>query len=217
MKAEKTTGKRAYLTRDDRRRVLLDVAAQVVEQQGWQALSMISVAEAAQVSRQLIYQHFASVDELMADTMSHLFRSRYENIRAGISEHPNDLAALIEVVEQQTFGDSPERVRALWQMLTATYSDSAEARRMGKRLRHLLIKLWAPYVQQRLGLDERRARALSWMLNMAFWGAHQLVEEGELNRTAALELFTGLLLSLQDRPAAAQRAAPKTRSKGATQ
>jgi len=110
----------------------------------------------------------------------------------------------------------PERVRALWQMLTATYSDSAEARRMGKRLRHLLIKLWAPYVQQRMGLDERRARALSWMLNMAFWGAHQLVEEGELNRTAALELFTGLLLSLQDRPAAAQRAAPKTRSKGAT-
>jgi AcrR family transcriptional regulator len=206
MKADKKTArktpqearKRAYLSRDDRRTALLDVAAAVVETQGWQALSMISVAESAQVSRQLIYQHFASVDELMADTMSHLFRSRYESIRAGIAENPSDLSVLLRVVEQQTFGDSPERVRALWQMLTATYSDNAETRRMGQRLRHLLTKMWAPYMQQRLGLDAQRAQALSWMLNMAFWGAHQLVEEGELSRSAALELFAGLLMRLDD-------------------
>ncbi len=221
MKAEKKTGrkaprpaqKRAYLSRDDRRTALLDVAAAVVESQGWQALSMISVAESAQVSRQLIYQHFASVDELMADTMSHLFRSRYESIRAGIAENPEDLSVLLRVVEQQTFGDSPERVRALWQMLTATYSDNAETRRMGQRLRHLLTKMWAPYMQQRLGLDEKRAQALSWMLNMAFWGAHQLVEEGELSRGGALELFTGLLMRLDDTPApAAARKAPSGKS-----
>ncbi|HEY1077951.1 MAG TPA: TetR/AcrR family transcriptional regulator [Fontimonas sp.] len=206
MKAEKKAGrkkaaepqKRAYLSRKERRTALLDVAAAVVESQGWQALSMISVAEAAQVSRQLIYQHFASVDELMADTMSHLFRGRYESIRSGIAENPTDLVALLRLVEEQTFGDSPERVRALWQMLTATYSDNVEARRMGQRLRHLLTKMWAPFMQQRLGLDEKRAQALSWMLNMAFWGAHQLVEEGELSRGAALELFNGLLLSLDD-------------------
>lgn len=202
MKAQDSTRKRAYLSRNDRRQALLDVAAAVVEQQGWQALSMISVADAAQVSRQLIYQHFASVDELMADTMSHLFRNRYESIRSGIAADPADLTDLLKIVEQQTFGDSPERVRALWQMLTATYSDNAETRRMGQRLRHLLTKMWAPYMQQRLNLDEKRAQALSWMLNMAFWGAHQLVEEGELNRSTALELFAGLLMSLDNTPVA---------------
>lgn len=223
MKAEKKTTrkapqpapKRAYLSRDERRTALLDVAAAVVESQGWQALSMISVAEAAKVSRQLIYQHFASVDELMAGTMSHLFRNRYESIRSGIAENPTDLFALLRLVEEQTFGDSPERVRALWQMLTATYSDNVEARRMGQRLRHLLTKMWAPFMQQRLGLDEKRAQALSWMLNMAFWGAHQLVEEGELSRSAALELFNGLLLSLDDSkvPPAARKSS-KTKASG---
>ncbi len=61
MTPKKEPAQRAYLARDDRRAALLDVAATVVETQGWPALSMISVAETAEVSRQLVYQHFTSV------------------------------------------------------------------------------------------------------------------------------------------------------------
>jgi len=201
--------KRAYLARDDRRLALLDIAATVVEQQGWPALSMISVAETAKVSRQLVYQHFSSVDELMADTMSHLFRSRYENIRSGIGESSSDLTGLMRLVEQQTFGDNPARVRALWQMITATYSDNAETSRMGTRLRHLLTKLWTPMVMQQFGLGEAQARTLVWMLHMAFWGAHQLVHDGEISRKSSNELFTWMLMKLMtpDAAAAAREAA----------
>jgi len=196
MTRQKPAEKRAYLARDDRRLALLDVAATVVEQQGWQALSMIAVAEAAKVSRQLVYQHFTSVDELMADTMSHLFRSRYENIRSSIGDSGSDLAGLIRIVEQQTFDENPARVRALWQMITATFSENAETSRMGMRLRHLLTKLWTPVVMEQFALNEPQGRALAWMLNMAFWGAHQLVHDGEINRKTATDLFTWMLLRL---------------------
>lgn len=198
----KPAAKRAYLARDDRRAALLDVAAAVVEEQGWPALSMIAVAEAAQVSRQLVYQHFASVDELMADTMSRLFRNRYENIRSSIGS-TGDMSELLRIVEQQTFDDHPGRVRALWQMITATYSDNAETSRMSTRLRHLLVKLWAPTLARQFGLPESQASALSWMLLMAFWGAHQLVHDGELDRRGATELFTWMVLRLQGPGAAA--------------
>ena len=217
MTRKKPIEKRAYLARDDRRLALLDVAATVVEQQGWPALSMISVAETAKVSRQLVYQHFASVDELMADTMSHLFRSRYENIRSGIGESSNDLAGLMHLVEQQTFGDNPARVRALWQMITATYSDNAETSRMGTRLRHLLTKLWTPMVVQQFGLKEAEARALVWMLHMAFWGAHQLVHDGEISRKTGNELFTWMLVKLTSPEGeATQATAPAAKTKTAT-
>lgn len=205
---QKPAGRRAYMARNDRREALLEVAAGVVERAGWPALTMMAVAEAANVSRQLVYQHFDSVDTLMADTMSHLFSSRYARIRAGVERGPADLSELVHIVEQQTFHDSPERVRALWQILTVTEAESPETRRMGRRLRHLLIKLWAPFVQQRLGLDAAQARALSWMLNMAFWGAHQLVEDGELSRRAASDLFIILLQRLEtSAPRAAARLA----------
>lgn len=196
MPPPKKPSKRAYLARDDRRTALLAVAATVVEQQGWPALSMISVAEAAKVSRQLVYQHFASVDELMADTMSHLFRERFENIRISIERNSGNLTELMRVVDQETFDANPGRVRALWQMITATYSDSAETSRMGRRLRHLLTKLWSPMLSQRLEFTGAQSAAMAWMLNMAFWGAHQLVHDGEISRKTAHDLFNWMLMRL---------------------
>ena len=203
------TTKRTYLARDDRRAALLDVAATVVEQQGWPALSMISVADAAQVSRQLVYQHFASVDELMADTMSHLFRERFETIRQSIQNNGGNLIELMKVVDKETFDAKPGRVRALWQMITATYSDNAETSRMGQRLRHLLTRLWAPMLAERVEFTAPQSEAMAWMLHMAFWGAHQLVHDGEIDRKTANELFGWMLMKLlsPDTAAAAATAA----------
>lgn len=73
--------KRNYLAKDNRRLALLETAVVVVEKHGSPALSMISVAEQARVSRQLMYQHFESLDQLMTETMTHIFREGYERVR----------------------------------------------------------------------------------------------------------------------------------------
>jgi AcrR family transcriptional regulator len=188
--------KRAYLARDSRRQALLDVAARVVEEQGWQGLSMISVAAAGKVSRQLVYQHFPSVDELIAATLTHLFSDQYLALREVIAEHPDDLASLVRLAEALTFDDRPGRTRALWQMLTATYSSDPQTTGSGTRARHLITKMWADTVRKHFELDEPRARALAWMLSMALWGAHQVVTEGDLDREAGIELFTWMVQRL---------------------
>ena len=195
--AGKAAKKRSYLAKDDRRSALLRTAAEVVEKHGWPALSMIAVAEHAKVSRQLVYQHFASLDELMAETMTEIFRELYESMRESIRANPTNITDLTLFAERMTFSLSPGRTRALWQMITATYSDSAEATRMSRRLRHLLTNLWAPTTRDAFGLPERETRALVWMLHMAFWGAHQLVDEGEIDRELASKLFLWMLTQIQ--------------------
>lgn len=205
MKKTSAPSKRPYLAKETRREALLDVACKVVEAQGWPALSMISVAETAKVSRQLVYQHFQSVDELMADTMSRLFSSGYDNIRKSIRTSSGDLAAMVQFAEHQTFDESPARVRALWQMITATYSENAETARMSARMRHLIIKLWAKKISEEFGLNEPQSRAMAWMLNMAFWGAHQMEHDGEISRKTSNELLIWMISCMKNggKPASA--------------
>lgn len=195
--ATRAAKKRSYLSKDDRRLALVETAAQVVEKQGWPALSMITVAEQAKVSRQLVYQHFESLDELMAETMTHIFRDAFERLRQNIQFDTGNLASLTGAVEELAFNSPPGRARALWQMITATYSDSAEATRMSRRLRHLLTNLWMPVGRDALGLKDTESRVMIWMLHMAFWGAHQLVEEGEVDRETAMRLFMWMLTQVQ--------------------
>jgi AcrR family transcriptional regulator len=192
-----TAKKRSYLAKDDRRQALLKTAAEVVEKQGWAALSMISVADHAKVSRQLVYQHFASLDELMTETMTQIFREAYERVRGTIQGNPGNITTLVSAAQDLTYNLTPGRTRALWQMITATYSESAEALRLSRRLRHLLMNLWMPAATDAFGLKDTEARGLIWMLHMAYWGAHQLVDEKELDRETATRLFQWLLTQAQ--------------------
>ncbi len=205
--------KRGYLAKDARHQSLLQTAAAVVEKDGWPALSMISVAAHAKVSRQLVYEHFSSVDQLMSETMTQLFREMFERMREGIQRNPDNLADLTLFAERMTFDLSPGRTRALWQMITATYSDNLEATRMSRRLRHLLTKLWAPITQGAFGLEDPHSGALTWMLHMAFWGAHQLVDDGEIDRDTASKLFVWMVTRIQAGGAVAPSKARKAGKK----
>src|SRR5271169_1164826 len=69
---------RPYLAAALRRDHLLEVAARLVRQGGWAALSMQGLAAAAGVSRQLVYEHFASADELSVAALTHLFERAYD-------------------------------------------------------------------------------------------------------------------------------------------
>lgn len=210
MKPARAAKKRSYLAKDDRRLALLQTAAAVVEKHGWPALTMIAVAEQAKVSRQLVYQHFESLDQLMVETMTQIFREGFERVREGIQRNTGNIASLTQAVEELAFNSPPGRARALWQMITATYSDSAETARMSRRLRHLLTNLWMPVGRDAFGLKDTEARVMIWMLHMAFWGAHQLVDEGEVDRETAMRLFVWMLTQIQ---AGSVIAPPKTGKK----
>lgn len=73
------TGRAKRLPREQRRTQLLDCALQIFVAKGFHAASMDDIAEAAEVSKPVLYQHFPGKHELFLDLLdTHLAQLRAE-------------------------------------------------------------------------------------------------------------------------------------------
>ncbi|MBE1530996.1 TetR/AcrR family transcriptional regulator [Actinomadura algeriensis] len=63
------TPRRRRMSRDERRRQMLDVAEQVFGEHGYQATSMDEIADRCGVSKPMLYEHFGSKDGLLLACM----------------------------------------------------------------------------------------------------------------------------------------------------
>lgn len=68
--AEATPGPRKRLSRGERYELILEQAIEVFGTRGYHNVSMDDIAEAAGVSKALVYQHFESKDELYMEVIS---------------------------------------------------------------------------------------------------------------------------------------------------
>jgi AcrR family transcriptional regulator len=183
-----TPAPRPYLPAPQRREHLLDAARRLVRQGGWTALSMQGLAAAAGVSRQLVYEHFATADDLYHATLVHLFERAYAStesiVRAGTTVE--DTVRLAFTV----FLDLPaEERRALRALAVDTEPRRRSLERARARLRSRIAALWVPYVRQQTDVPEAEAAALAWMLNTAAWGLSDTIADGTLDRPRAVALF----------------------------
>lgn len=185
--------KRIYLSRDKRRQTLLDVAAGIVENEGWSALTMSALAERGGTSRQLVYQHFPNLEKLLADTAWHIFQGTMRETRASVAAHPGNLTEAAKASESFTLDLPPGRGDALWQLVAGTAAATPELEKIRHNLRQVIVGLWAPLVRKQLGLNPADARAYAWMAVMAFWGMRQLIRDGEITRTRGIRLFNTFL------------------------
>ncbi len=192
--AEKT--KRPYLARDDRRRQLLDVAADIVENRGWDQLTMSALAKQSATSRQLIYQHFDSLDALLTATGTHIFEQVYLQTRTAIEQRDGDIANVLIQTQEIIFDLPSGRAQALWQIIAAALPAEHALSKFGRRMRHLITNLWRPAIAETFGLSDREAEALAWPLIMAFWGNYHLMQDGELSRKQAIDKITWLVSTL---------------------
>lgn len=187
--SDSTPGKRPYLSRSRRHETLIEAAAALVEARGWRALTMVSLAREAGVSRQLVYQHFASVDRLMVATLTHIFQDVYERTRDVILDAgEQDPAEIIAAMQRISMDIPGGRARALWQAISAAGTGESEIAGVSRHLRHLLIKTTQPLLETALGISPRQAGPLVWMLIVSFWGIRQMKDAGELSRAEALQL-----------------------------
>lgn len=188
-----TRRKRPYLSRDRRRQNLLSAAASLVEQQGWPALTMSALAEFSGTSRQLIYQHFPSLEKLLAETAWHIFNDTLAGTRSSIAANPASLTGAVAAAEAITLDLPPGRADALWQLIAGTAGGGPELDHIRLGLRKLIGSAWMPLVRKELGLNEGDARAYAWMTVMAFWGMRQLIRDGEVSRARGMKLFNELV------------------------
>lgn len=196
MNATRKRDKRPYLSRDQRHGVLLKVAAGLVEARGWNALTMVSLAQRADVSRQLVYQHFDSVDALLLETLERIFADTYVRTRDTVARGDGDrIGATVRTMQSITMELPPGRRRALWQVISAAGTGIADSglANLSTRLRHLLVAAVHPLVARQFHVPPEQAKTLAWMLIVAFWGAMQRVNDGELAPEDAMSNFDWLI------------------------
>ena len=199
---------RPYLPAPQRRDQLLHAAGRLVRHGGWTALSMQGLAAAAGVSRQLVYEHFATADDLYLATLVHLFERAHASNEAIVQAG----ASVEETVRRSftVFLDLPAEERRALRALAADVDPGRPSMaRARARLRSRIAGVWAPYVRQQTGVLEAEAVALAWMFHTAGWGLSDTITDGTLDRERAVELFVRFV----DRTLSAWRL-PSTRHGG---
>jgi AcrR family transcriptional regulator len=188
--------KRPYLRRDSRAQKLLEVAADIVERQGWAALTMSALAEHGGTSRQLVYQHFPNLEALLVKTAWHIFNDTIQGTRASIAAHPANLMEAVSQAEHFSIDLPAGRGDALWQLIAGTASMAPELETIRRGIRELVTRTWTPSLKRELKLGDADARIYAWMMVMAFWGMRQLVRDGEISRARGVSTFNGLVQRL---------------------
>ncbi len=193
---------RPYLAAPARREHLLDAAGRLVRRGGWAALSMQGLAAAAGVSRQLVYEHFATADELHLATLTHLFERAYAATLAIATSGTS-----VEETMRASFAlclDMPREERDALRSL-ALASETGRVARVRARLRSRIASIWVPYVRRQTGVGDAEATALAWMLTTAAWGLADTIADGTIGRARGVELFGHFV----DRTLSAWRTPPR--------
>jgi hypothetical protein len=188
-----TTEKRPYLGKEDRKKDLLLHAASLVEESGWGVLTMSALAERANVSRQLVYQHFSNLEDLLGSTAWAVFVDTMQGTAQAIAAHPNDIKQAIRAAELVSLDMPVGKGDALWQLIAGSGLDSPELETIRLGIRDVILKLWVPPISKLKGLDEASAKSLVWMVIMSFWGIRQLIRDGVVSRDQGISQFDLLL------------------------
>ena len=163
-----------------------------MRQGGWRALSMQGLAAAAGVSRQLVYEHFPTADDLAVQTLTHLFERAHGRaeaiVRAGRPLDETLRAAMAQVLDLP-----PEERSALRTLAVEINPGQRGLARAQARLRTRIVGIWAPFVRAITGSDASEATALAWTLTTAAWGLCDSVTDGTLSRGRALDLFVRIV------------------------
>lgn len=180
---------RTYLRADERRHQLLATAAELVGKSGWEALGMAPLAEAAGVSRQLVYEHFESLPALRLEVTRHLFEEMFEAASEALEHFPDDLARAARTAVRLQL-ELPRGARlALREIGPGPASPSTPLRRLRARARQQVTDTWAAAIRRHSKLDPRQARALAWMMTVASWSLFDLVADGTFTPDEAADFY----------------------------
>jgi AcrR family transcriptional regulator len=193
-------GKRPYLRPDARRRQLLDAASAVFLREGLTGLTMVAVANEANVSRRLVYDHFedlGSFYEAFFEDRAALLLEAIDRIQVGTG--PAGLAAAAAQRFEALLSIPIEDLCAIRLVIADTTTRDLD--RVRTRIRHRLEGDWLAAARE-LGADMTRARAMLWTLMTAFLTLADLVERDEIDAEKAASIVNELVVALSAGPPA---------------
>ena len=145
----------------ERRRQILDVARGLLDRHGVDSVQITLVAEAAGVSRPLVYRLFptrrALIVALLEDFVTAL-DARFQ--RAVLRVLPGSLPEIVAAFVEACCETIDERGAGAWRLLDARGVDP-ELTRAGQRILLGLVEPWHPRITELTGLSPKRANALA--------------------------------------------------------
>jgi len=132
---------RRRLTAEERRTGILDAALAVFSQSGYHPASIDDIARAAGVSKALIYDHFASKQELYADLIARNARELTQRIAAALSGVELESGASRLAIGLEAFFAFVEERRDAWRMLFRDAADPETAAVLDRMLEQVTAEV----------------------------------------------------------------------------
>jgi AcrR family transcriptional regulator len=183
------------LTAEERRTAILDAALSAFSEKGYHATSLDDVAGEAGVSKALIYEHFASKQELHADLIARNARELTQRVAGALSGVEIESGVKRLAIGLEAFFAFVEERRDAWRMLFRDASDPETSAVLGRMVQQVTAEVTVLISQdpgaRKLagGADDRSLRLLAEMLvggvqSMANWWT----DHPEASRTQLVEI-----------------------------
>jgi AcrR family transcriptional regulator len=201
-----TTAPRKRLTADKRRAAIQSSALEVFAGRGYHASSIDDIARAAGISKALIYEHFASKQELHADLLEGQASELYRRIAAAVEAVEADCGASRLEAGLEAFFRFVEERRDAWRILfreTVDPESAAALDRVGVQITGLVAALIAqdPGARPRDEAHPEADRGIQLLAQMLvgaiqsvanWWAEHKEVRRERLLETAMEFAWLGL-------------------------
>ena len=161
---------RRRLTAEERRSAILDAALTAFSQKGYHATSLDDIAGEAGVSKALIYEHFASKQELHADLIARNARELTQRVAGALSGVEIESTVERLAAGLEAFFAFVEERRDAWRMLFRDAADPESSAVLERMVQQVTAEVTVLISQDpgarkltRVG-DERSLRLLAEML-----------------------------------------------------
>jgi len=188
--------RRARLAPDARRQQLIDVATALLTEHGPAGVEVTAVADAAGVTRPVIYRFFPTRDALLAGVLDDFVAglgARYHAALAG------SIGAPIERIAQAFIEASCDAIEArgggAWRLLYARGADVTAAA-LGRAALHRLLAPWLPRIGELTGLTSTRVELLAEIVVAAGGAALDGWLDGRMRRKDAVPIATRAVTAL---------------------
>src|SRR3954452_14258892 len=171
-----TTPKRR-LTAEERSTGILDAALAVFSQRGYHDASLDEIAGEAGVSKALIYEHFASKQELYAELIARNARDLTQRVAGALSGVEVEATATRLATGLEAFFAFVEERRDAWRMLFRDPSDPESAAVLDRMVGHVTAEVTVLIAQDPRARDLARVeanRSLRLLAEMLVGGAQSM-------------------------------------------
>jgi AcrR family transcriptional regulator len=145
-----------------RRDALLDAAVALVRTKGVEEVSMETVAEHAEVSRPLVYKHFANRNELLAAVYRREASTLHEELASAVST-AGDVEEMYQALLRGSIRAIAERGE-IFTVLRAAGGWNRDIRREQRARDRGTIRIFAAVAARQYGLEGKRATSVTAVL-----------------------------------------------------